>query len=167
MSATSVLDSYEAPGSNGIGLVAWFFLKRKAPILQLWKPRKLPWRFVIQGSKMQLPYTISFRRALATQNNNYIMLNVQELWVSNLTKFRQTVWLKWMILWVLELVLDHNRFLEGPARCWNQEKGLNCAGRLISVFNFSSIFGIWFMVFDSSLHVNDFRLSFSTYSGMN
>ena len=55
-------------------------------------------------------------------------------------KVRQTVWLKWMILWVLELVLDRNRFLEGPARCWNQEKCLNCAGRLISVFNFSSSF---------------------------
>ena len=42
-----------------------------------------------------------------------------------------------LILMVLGLVLDGNRFLETQARCFDQEEALNSPGRLISVSHFS------------------------------
>ena len=71
------------------------------------------------------------------------------------------------ILVALVLDFDHNVFLSMLAICLDQEKALNSPGRLISVLSFFPLFSILHRVFLQQFFVSDFRLSFSTYSGVN
>ena len=84
---------------NHMRLKVWFFLNKKAPILELGKPRNRSWWFPFQGPIIQFTYIISFRKVLAMQSNGYNMSMMHKNVSFDFDKVKQTVNLLEAISW--------------------------------------------------------------------